>query len=137
MSFQLVFFSANICSFARVSGPQPLSSRRLGNRPYCGQQLFLQLGFLKGSKYHLPFIVPKTKQAKLPWESDLHSGSTLFPPLPSHDQGGKSYPCAPGQEQPSLGSDTMYPPTPPPPRQQQILGACLTKVFKKILCIST
>lgn len=51
---------------------QQLSSRTLGNSPYCGQQLLLQLGFLQGSKYHLPFIVSKTKQAKFAWEWDLH-----------------------------------------------------------------
>jgi hypothetical protein len=56
----------------------------LGNTLYWVQQLLLQLGFLKRCEQHLPGSGPATKQAKLPWESDICRAFPLSPLLFLH-----------------------------------------------------
>lgn len=93
LQFSFFFFpSENFCCLQPFLGHHSPQGECSGNHLCCGQQLHLQLGFLKRSKSRLLCSAPATKQATLPWESESQSFSPLSPSLTSCDQ-GQSHCC--------------------------------------------
>lgn len=80
LQFSFFFFpSENFCCLQPFLGHRGPPGECFGSRLCCGQQLHLQLGFLKRSKSRLLCSAPATKQATLPWESESHRAFLLFP----------------------------------------------------------